>query len=220
MDPSNNVTVAPTSAVPVKTGEKVTETIKRYNKPRVDFDVVSNPEFLREGFAVADLMNPDRVVIGVRSQRPVAAMKEIYAPFNAPIIVTDINSAELIKHASNSFLAMKVSYFNEVYDLCQRMGIEYDVVRDLVVADRRSGPSHSDVFDCGYRGYSGKCLPKDSKALIDLAKSESVSMLVLQATDAVNAELIARQRSAAALRGIAAVEVDAADDDAQERRAA
>src|SRR6185503_3104127 len=98
------------STVPVRTGEKVAETIKRYCKAKVEFDVVSNPEFLREGFAVEDLMKPDRVVIGVRSQRPVQAMKEAYAPFEAPIIVTDINSAELIKHAANSFLALKISY--------------------------------------------------------------------------------------------------------------
>ena len=102
------------STVPVKTGDKVTETIKRYCKAKVEFDVVSNPEFLREGFAVEDLMKPDRVVIGVRSQRPVAAMREVYTPFNAPIIVTDINSAELIKHAANSFLALKISYINAV----------------------------------------------------------------------------------------------------------
>src|SRR2546426_4916223 len=100
------------STVPVKTGDKVAETIKRYCKAKVDFDVVSNPEFLREGFAVHDLMKPDRIVIGTRSQRPVPAMKEVYAPFHAPIIVTDINSAELIKHASNSFLALKISYIN------------------------------------------------------------------------------------------------------------
>src|SRR5882762_6916347 len=98
------------STVPVKTGEKVAETIKRYCKTKVEFDVISNPEFLREGFAVDDLMHPDRIVIGVRSQRPVAAMREVYTPFNAPIIVTDINSAELIKHAANSFLALKISY--------------------------------------------------------------------------------------------------------------
>ena len=90
------------STVPVKTGDKVAETIKRYNKAGVECDVVSNPEFLREGFAVDDLMKPDRVVVGVRSQRPVAAMREIYGPFQAPIIITDINSAELIKHAANS----------------------------------------------------------------------------------------------------------------------
>src|SRR5437868_6611052 len=89
------------STVPVKTGEKVSETIKRYCKAKVDFDVVSNPEFLREGFAVDDFMKPDRVVVGVLSARPVQAMKATYEPFGAPIIVTDINSAELIKHAAN-----------------------------------------------------------------------------------------------------------------------
>ncbi len=102
------------STVPVKTGEKVAETIKRYCKAKVEFDVVSNPEFLREGFAVEDFMKPDRVVIGVSSPRPVPAMKEIYAPYHAPIIVTDINSAELIKHAANSFLALKISYINAI----------------------------------------------------------------------------------------------------------
>src|SRR5262245_59988458 len=107
------------STVPVNTGDKVAETIKRYCMARVDFDVVSNPEFLREGFAVEDLMKPDRIVIGVRSQRPVPAMKEIYSPFKAPVIVTDINSAELIKHASNSFLALKISYINAIAVICE-----------------------------------------------------------------------------------------------------
>src|ERR1700684_2177152 len=102
------------STVPVKTGDKVAETIKRYCKAKVEFDVASNPDFLREGFAVGDLIKPDRIVVGVRSQRPVAAMKEIYTPFNAPIIVTDINSSELIKHAANSFLALKISYINAI----------------------------------------------------------------------------------------------------------
>lgn len=91
------------STVPVKTGDKVEETIRRYQRRKVDFDVVSNPEFLREGFAVADLMHPDRVVIGSKSTRPVAAMKQVYEPFGAPIVITDINSAELIKHASPSW---------------------------------------------------------------------------------------------------------------------
>src|SRR6185436_10431447 len=107
------------STVPVQTGDKVAETIKRYCKARVDFDVISNPEFLREGFAVQDLMKPDRIVIGVRSQRPVPAMMEIFQLFNPPIIVTDINSAELIKHASNSFLALKISYINAISVICE-----------------------------------------------------------------------------------------------------
>ena len=110
------------STVPVKTGEKVAETIKRYCPAKAEFDVVSNPEFLREGFAVGDLMKPDRVVIGIGSPRPVAAMKEIYTPFNAPIIVTDINSAELIKHAANSFLALKISYINAIATICEAAG--------------------------------------------------------------------------------------------------
>ena len=110
------------STVPVKTGDKVSETIKRYCKAKVEFDVVSNPEFLREGFAVEDLMKPDRIVIGVRSERPVAALKEVYCPFKAPIIITDINSAELIKHASNSFLALKISYINAISVLCEATG--------------------------------------------------------------------------------------------------
>src|SRR5439155_24561745 len=119
---TNYKIVVDKSTVPVQTGDKVAETIKRYCKAKVDFDVVSNPEFLREGFAVEDLMKPDRIVIGVRSQRPVAAMKEIYEPFKAPIIVTDINSAELIKHASNSFLALKISYINAISVLCEATG--------------------------------------------------------------------------------------------------
>src|SRR5229473_96252 len=106
------------STVPVKTGDKVAETIKRYCKAKVEFDVVSNPEFLREGFAVDDFMRPDRVVVGVRSPRPVQAMKSVYEPFNAPIIFTDINSAELIKHAANSFLALKISYVNALSVIC------------------------------------------------------------------------------------------------------
>src|SRR5882672_8774799 len=110
------------STVPVKTGDKVAETIKRYCKAKVEFDVASNPEFLREGFAVEDLMHPDRIVIGVRSQRPVQAMSEVYAPFKAPIIITDINSAELIKHAANSFLALKISYINAISVICEASG--------------------------------------------------------------------------------------------------
>jgi UDPglucose 6-dehydrogenase len=110
------------STVPVKTGEKVAETIRRYCKSKVAFDVVSNPEFLREGFAVEDFLNPDRVVVGVRSQRPVHKMKEVFAPFKAPIIVTDINSAELIKHAANSFLALKISYINAISQICEATG--------------------------------------------------------------------------------------------------
>src|SRR6476646_7182873 len=123
------------STVPVKTGDKVAETIKRYCKEKVEFDVVSNPEFLREGFAVDDLMKPDRIVVGVRTPRPAAAMKQVYEPFNAPIIITDINSAELIKHAANSFLALKISYINAVSVICEASGADIEKVADGIGMD-------------------------------------------------------------------------------------
>ncbi len=127
------------STVPVKTGEKVAETIKRYCKAKVEFDVVSNPEFLREGFAVEDFMRPDRVVIGVSSQRPVQAIKEVFAPCHAPIIITDINSAELIKHAANSFLALKISYVNAISVICEATGANVQEVANGIGMDARIG---------------------------------------------------------------------------------
>jgi UDPglucose 6-dehydrogenase len=154
------------STVPVKTGDKVAETIKRYCKARVEFDVVSNPEFLREGFAVDDLMKPDRVVIGVRSQRPVAAMKEVYTPFNAPIIITDINSAELIKHAANSFLALKISYINAVSVICEASGANVQEVANGMGMDARIGRR---FLDAGL-GFGGSCFPKDLSAFIKISE--------------------------------------------------
>src|SRR6476660_8008774 len=154
------------STVPVKTGDKVAETIKRYCKAKVDFDVVSNPEFLREGFAVEDLMKPDRVVIGVRSQRPVPSMKEIYTPFNAPIIVTDINSAELIKHASNSFLALKISYINAISVLCEATGANVQEVANGMGMDVRIGRRFLDAS----LGFGGSCFPKDLSAFIKISE--------------------------------------------------
>ena len=128
------------STVPVKTGEKVAETIRRYNKHKADFDVVSNPEFLREGSAIEDLMQPDRIVVGVMSPRPVARLRELYAPFACPhFIVTDINSAELIKHASNSFLALKISYANALAAVCEASGGNVEEVVNGMGFDKRIG---------------------------------------------------------------------------------
>ncbi len=155
------------STVPVKTGEKVAETIKRYCKAKVDFDVVSNPEFLREGFAVEDFMKPDRVVVGVASPRPVAAMKEIYAPYNAPVIVTDINSAELIKHAANSFLALKISYINAVSVLCEISGANVQEVANGMGMDTRIGRQFLDAS----LGFGGSCFPKDLSAFIRISEA-------------------------------------------------
>jgi nucleotide sugar dehydrogenase len=145
----------------VKTGDKVAETIKRYCKAKVDVDVVSNPEFLREGFAVEDLMKPDRIVIGARSTRPVAAMKELYAPFNAPVIVTDINSAELIKHAANSFLALKISYINAISVICEASGANVQEVANGMGMDARIGRR---FLDAGL-GFGGQLLSKRPQRL-------------------------------------------------------
>src|SRR6201996_6099678 len=144
------------STVPVKTGEKVAQTIKRYN-PDAPIDVVSNPEFLREGSAVADLMKPDRIVFGVSSEKAIAPMKEIYEPFKAPIMVTDLNSAELIKHAANSFLALKISYINAVAAICEASGANVELVADGMGADKRIGRQ---FLNAGI-GYGGSCFPKD-----------------------------------------------------------
>ena len=171
------------STVPVKTGDNVAETIKRYCKARVDFDVVSNPEFLREGFAVEDLMRPDRIVIGVRSQRPVAALKEIYAPFNAPIIVTDINSAELIKHASNSFLALKISYINAISVLCETTGANVQEVANGIGMDERIGQR----FLQASLGFGESCFPKDLSAFIKIAEQVGYDFRLLKEVQHINA---------------------------------
>jgi UDPglucose 6-dehydrogenase len=171
------------STVPVQTGDKVAETIKRYCKARVEFDVVSNPEFLREGFAVEDLMKPDRIVIGVRSQRPVPAMKEIYAPFNAPIIVTDINSAELIKHASNSFLALKISYINAVSVICEATGANVQEVANGMGMDERIGKR----FLNASLGFGGSCFPKDLSAFIKIAEQLGYDFGLLKEVQRINA---------------------------------
>jgi UDPglucose 6-dehydrogenase len=176
------------STVPVRTGDKVAETINRYCKARVDFDVVSNPEFLREGFAVEDLMKPDRIVIGVRSQRPVPAMKEIYSPFNAPIIVTDINSAELIKHASNSFLALKISYINAISVVCEATGANVHEVANGMGMDDRIGRR----FLNPSLGFGGSCFPKDLSAFIKIAEQVGYPFGLLKEVQKINDEQMAR----------------------------
>src|SRR3989440_7398933 len=171
------------STVPVKTGDKVAETIKRYCKAKVDFDVISNPEFLREGFAVEDLMKPERIVIGVRSQRPIAAMKEIFSPFNAPIIVTDINSAELIKHASNSFLALKISYINAISVLCESTGANVQEVANGMGMDDRIGRR----FLNASLGFGGSCFPKDLSAFVKIAEQVGYDFGLLKEVQKINA---------------------------------
>jgi UDPglucose 6-dehydrogenase len=172
------------STVPVKTGEKVADTIKRYNKSGAEFDVVSNPEFLREGCAVPDLMKPDRIVIGGNSDRALALMKKVYEPFNAPILVTDINSAELIKHAANSFLALKISYINAVSAICEASGADVEKVADGIGMDRRIGRN---FLNAGL-GYGGSCFPKDIAAFIAISDELGVPFTLLKEVQRINAD--------------------------------
>lgn len=176
------------STVPVKTAEKVAATIRRYRRSMVDFDVVSNPEFLREGFAVGDLMNPDRVVVGVASQRPVAALREIYEPFKAPFIVTDTNSAELIKHAANSFLALKISYANALSVICEAAGANVQEVTRGMGLDNRIGAR---FLQAGL-GFGGSCFPKDLHAFIKISEELGYDFQLLREVQRINSQQMDR----------------------------
>jgi len=170
------------STMPVKSGEKVAESIKRYNRHGASFDVVSNPEFLREGCAVADLMKPDRVVIGAQSEHAIDLMKKVYEPFMAPILVTDINSAELIKHCANSFLALKISYINAVSAICEASGADVEKVADGIGMDHRIG---RDFLNAGI-GYGGSCFPKDIAAFITISERLGVPFNLLKEVQRIN----------------------------------
>jgi UDPglucose 6-dehydrogenase len=170
------------STVPVKTGEKVAESIKRYNRHGAKFDVVSNPEFLREGCAVADLMHPDRIVIGAQSEHAIDLMKKVYEPFMAPILVTDISSAELIKHCANSFLALKISYINAVSAICEASGADVEKVADGIGMDHRIG---RDFLNAGI-GYGGSCFPKDIAAFIAISEQLGTPFTLLREVQGIN----------------------------------
>jgi len=187
LKPGEYRVVVDKSTVPVKTGEKVADTIKRYNK-QATFDVVSNPEFLREGCAVSDLMNPDRVVIGSSSQKATDLMKQVYEPFRAPILVTDVNSAELIKHAANSFLSLKISYINAVSAICEASGADVELVADGIGTDRRIGRN---FLNAGL-GYGGSCFPKDVKAFIAISKQLGVPFHLLEEVEKINGQMLTR----------------------------
>lgn len=176
------------STVPVKTGERVTQTIRRYAKPGVEFDVVSNPEFLREGSAVDDLLNPDRIVIGGNSDRALAVMQKVYEPFVAPVLVTDINSAELIKHAANSFLSLKISYINAIAEICEASGADVEKVAEGIGMDKRIGRS---FLNAGL-GYGGSCFPKDISAFIAIAEQLGTPFQLLKEVEKINARQLTR----------------------------
>ena len=176
------------STVPVNTGEKVAESIKRYNRHGAKFDVVSNPEFLREGCAVADLMHPDRIVIGAQSEHAIDLMKKVYEPFMAPILVTDISSAELIKHCANSFLALKISYINAVSGICEASGADVEKVADGIGMDHRIG---RDFLNAGI-GYGGSCFPKDIAAFIAISEQLGTPFTLLKEVQRINESQKAR----------------------------
>lgn len=171
------------STVPVGTAEKVSAAIaKNYNG---EFDVVSNPEFLREGVAVEDFMKPDRIVIGTTSERAKALLTELYAPYvrqGNPIIFMDERSAELTKYAANAFLATKISFMNEIAQMCERLGADVDMVRKGIGSDERIGKR----FLFPGIGYGGSCFPKDVKALVYSAKEVAYDFQILNAVMEVN----------------------------------
>lgn len=174
------------STVPVGTADKVRETILAHAGGReLHFDVVSNPEFLREGFAVEDFMKPERVVIGTDSEKAEAVLAELYAPFvrqGNPVIFMDIRSAELTKYAANSFLATKISFMNEISVLCEKMGADVDMVRLGIGSDSRIGKR----FLFPGVGYGGSCFPKDVKALIKSSEDVNYDFKILKSVTEVN----------------------------------
>ncbi len=172
------------STVPVHTGKRIKETIMRYRKNSMDFDVASNPEFLREGKAIYDFFYPERIVIGVESKRAERILKGIYIKLKAPFVVTDINTAELIKHASNSFLATKISFINAVSRVCDLAGADVKKVSMAMGMDRRIG---RDFLDAGI-GFGGFCFPKDIEAFIYIAKKLGYDFNLLKEVKKINEE--------------------------------
>jgi UDPglucose 6-dehydrogenase len=173
------------STVPVGTGERVAEIIRAHRRRPVAFDVVSNPEFLREGSAIEDFMRPNRVVIGASSDQAVAIMKDLYRPLyliETPFLITDIETAELVKYASNAFLAAKISFINEIAQLCEAVGVDVHVVAKGMGLDSRIGPK----FLHAGAGFGGSCFPKDSKALIQMGAAHGVQLDLVEAAVRVN----------------------------------
>ncbi|MCS7084328.1 MAG: UDP-glucose/GDP-mannose dehydrogenase family protein [Aquificaceae bacterium] len=173
------------STVPVNTHKLIKKTLERYSKDtNQSFEVASNPEFLREGSAIEDFLNPDRIVIGVESQRAKEIFLELYKDFNCPIIFTDPSTAELIKHASNSFLATKISFINMIADLCERVGADVKLVADGMGFDKRIGRA---FLNAGL-GFGGSCFPKDLKAFIKIANSYGLDFGLLREVERINSQ--------------------------------
>ncbi|MGO9613683.1 MAG: UDP-glucose dehydrogenase family protein [Dissulfurispiraceae bacterium] len=177
------------STVPVGTGERIRKIISGNLKEQADFDIVSNPEFLREGAAIEDFMRPNRVVLGARSPQAIAIMKDLYRPLyliETPFVITNIETAELIKYASNSFLAVKVSFINEMSRLCEKVGADINVVARAMGLDGRIGPK----FLHAGAGFGGSCFPKDTQAILKIAADQNVELETVNAAVKANKKQI------------------------------
>ncbi len=173
------------STVPVGTGERLRQIISKNLKENIDFDIVSNPEFLREGAGIEDFMRPNRVVIGASSAQAIAIMKDLYRPLyliETPFVITDIKTAEFIKYASNAFLATKISFINEIANLCEDVGADVKVVARAMGLDQRIGPK----FLHAGPGYGGSCFPKDTLALLQIAKQNNTRLGIVEAVIKAN----------------------------------
>jgi UDPglucose 6-dehydrogenase len=172
------------STVPVGTGEFVREVIERHQTRPVSFDVVSNPEFLREGSAIEDTLRPDRIVIGAPTQQVAMTLLELYAPLERPMIITDVPSAEMIKYASNAFLSSKISFINAIANICELAGADVTAVMKGMGLDPRIGPA---FLNAGL-GYGGSCFPKDTESLVHTAASLGYDFALLRAVVDINRE--------------------------------
>ena len=172
------------STVPVGTSEKIREILKKETTHR--FDLLANPEFLKQGAAVDDFMRPDRVVVGTDDERSAEILRDLYSPFvrtGSPVLIVDVRTAEMLKYAANAFLATRISFMNEVANLCERVGANVDMIRKGLASDSRIGPA----FLFPGVGFGGSCFPKDIRALIDTGRQHEYEMKILCAADAVNA---------------------------------
>ncbi len=179
----NNYTlIVEKSTLPIRTGEWLEQKIREGVQPDVEFEIAAVPQFLREGKAITDFMKPDRIVIGANHQRAIDLLVQIYQPLNAPILITDINSAELIKHASNAFLAMKISFINSIAQICEKTGADINQVAKGIGLDRRIS---AEYLNAGI-GYGGIFFPKDIASLVNIADQYSINLDLLKSVDTIN----------------------------------
>lgn len=192
------------STVPIGTGQMIEEIIRSIDGGEHEFAVVSNPEFLREGSAIEDFMRPDRVVVGSRDQRAIDMMLDIYSPLHVadvPFVVTNVESAELIKYASNGFLATKISFINEVATLCEELGADVEVVARGMGLDQRIGPRFLNTGP----GFGGSCFPKDTRAVAQIARDHGQRFRIIEAVLEVN-EAVKRRMVDKVERAVGGVE--------------